>query len=52
MIPTRVAILGAGFIVDIHLEMLYAAYESARTGCKVALPFRPKVSEPVDLWRR
>jgi predicted dehydrogenase len=32
------------------LEMLYAAYESARTGQKVALPFRPRVKKPVDLW--
>lgn len=34
------------------LEMLYAAYESARTGRKVELPFCPVVSKPVDLWRR
>jgi predicted dehydrogenase len=33
------------------LEMLYAAYESARTGQKVELPFRPRVKKPVDLWR-
>jgi predicted dehydrogenase len=33
------------------LEMLYAAYASARTGQKVALPFRPTVRKPVDLWR-
>ncbi|MBN2475895.1 MAG: Gfo/Idh/MocA family oxidoreductase [Pirellulales bacterium] len=33
-------------------EVLYAGYESARTGCKVALPFRPKgVQRPIDLWR-
>lgn len=31
------------------LEMIYAAYESARTGQKVALPFRPNVSKPIDL---
>ena len=32
-------------------EVLYAAYESARTGCKVELPFRPKgVKRPIDLW--
>jgi hypothetical protein len=29
---------------------MYAAYESARTGKKVALPFQPKVAKPVDLW--
>ena len=33
------------------LEMLYAAYESARTGQKVALPFHPTVARPIDLWR-
>jgi predicted dehydrogenase len=33
------------------LEMLYAAYDSARTGQKVELPFRPRVKKPVDLWR-
>lgn len=32
------------------LEIIYAAYESARTGSKVALPFRPTVRKPVDLW--
>jgi myo-inositol 2-dehydrogenase / D-chiro-inositol 1-dehydrogenase len=32
------------------LEMLNAAYRSARTGCKVPLPFRPTVSKPIDLW--
>ncbi len=32
------------------LEMMYAAYESARTGAKVKLPFHRKVSKPIDLW--
>jgi predicted dehydrogenase len=32
------------------LEMLYAAYHSARTGQKVPLPFHRKVSKPIDLW--
>jgi myo-inositol 2-dehydrogenase / D-chiro-inositol 1-dehydrogenase len=32
------------------LEVLYAAYASARTGNKIALPFRPRVRKPVDLW--
>lgn len=32
-------------------EVLYAAYESARAGRKVALPFRPTgVKRPIDLW--
>jgi predicted dehydrogenase len=33
------------------LEMLCAAYQSARDGAKVKLPFEPKVAKPVDLWR-
>lgn len=33
------------------LEMIYAAYESARTGAKVSLPFSAKVKKPIDLWR-
>ncbi|MEW6156867.1 MAG: Gfo/Idh/MocA family oxidoreductase [Verrucomicrobiota bacterium] len=32
------------------LEIMLAAYESARTGRKVRLPFCPKVVRPVDLW--
>ena len=32
------------------LEMINAAYHSARIGRKVSLPFRPKTSRPVDLW--
>jgi myo-inositol 2-dehydrogenase/D-chiro-inositol 1-dehydrogenase len=32
------------------LEMLYAAYASARTGQKVQLPFTPVVHKPIDLW--
>lgn len=32
------------------LEMLYAAYRSAALGQKVLLPFRQKVSKPIDLW--
>jgi myo-inositol 2-dehydrogenase/D-chiro-inositol 1-dehydrogenase len=32
-------------------EALYAGYESARTGRKVQLPFRPAgVKRPIDLW--
>ena len=32
-------------------EILYAAYQSAGTGRKVALPFRPRgVEKPIDLW--
>ena len=32
------------------LEVMYAAYESARTGCKVKLPFHARVEKPIDLW--
>jgi predicted dehydrogenase len=32
------------------LELLYAAYRSARTGQKVVLPFHAVVTRPVDLW--
>src|SRR5437867_8149397 len=32
------------------LEIMNAAYQSARTGQKVPLPFRPKAKKPVDLW--
>lgn len=32
------------------LELMNAAYHSARVGQKVALPFRPTVSKPIDLW--
>jgi len=32
------------------LEMIYAAYESARTGERVALPFKAKVKYPIELW--
>ena len=33
------------------LEMIYAAYASARSGAKVSLPFHPTVSKPIDLWK-
>jgi predicted dehydrogenase len=33
-------------------EVLYAAYQSAGTGAKVALPFRPEgVKKPIELWK-
>jgi myo-inositol 2-dehydrogenase / D-chiro-inositol 1-dehydrogenase len=32
------------------LEIILAAYQSAGTGQKVALPFAPRVRKPVDLW--
>ncbi|HRZ35012.1 MAG TPA: Gfo/Idh/MocA family oxidoreductase [Candidatus Paceibacterota bacterium] len=34
------------------LEALFAAYESAGTGRKVALPFPSQAARPFDLWRR
>ncbi len=33
------------------LEMIYAAYESARTGAAVSLPFYRQVNCPIDLWK-
>ena len=32
------------------LEIMCAAYESARTGRKVSLPFKTQVQKPIDLW--
>ena len=32
------------------LEVIFAAYESARTGKKVKLPFKSKAAKPWDLW--
>jgi predicted dehydrogenase len=33
------------------LEALYAAYKSAGTGCKVAVPFTQRgITKPIDLW--
>jgi myo-inositol 2-dehydrogenase / D-chiro-inositol 1-dehydrogenase len=32
------------------LEVLFAAYESARTGQKVFLPFKTNAAKPIDLW--
>ena len=33
------------------LEVIFAAYESARTGRKVELPFNPTAARPIDLWK-
>jgi predicted dehydrogenase len=33
------------------LETIFAAYESARIGSKVALPFETNAQKPIDLWR-
>ncbi|MBZ0251851.1 MAG: Gfo/Idh/MocA family oxidoreductase, partial [Candidatus Methylomirabilis sp.] len=38
---------------EVVLEIMLAAYQSAGTGRKVSLPFRPKgVKRPVDLWKK
>jgi predicted dehydrogenase len=34
------------------LEAIFAAYESAGTGRKVALPFRTDAKKPIDLWKK
>lgn len=33
------------------LELIFAAYESARTGRKVEMPFHSDAKRPIDLWR-
>ena len=33
------------------LEVIFAAYESAGTGRKVALPFKTDAKRPIDLWK-
>ena len=33
------------------LEMVYAAYASAKEGRKIALPFSAKVKYPIELMR-
>ena len=33
------------------LEAIFAAYESARTGRKVPLPFATTAAKPHDLWK-
>jgi myo-inositol 2-dehydrogenase/D-chiro-inositol 1-dehydrogenase len=33
------------------LEVVFAAYESARTGSKVRLPFKTNAAKPIDLWQ-
>jgi predicted dehydrogenase len=33
------------------LEVIFAAYESARTGRKVELPFASTAARPIDLWK-
>jgi predicted dehydrogenase len=35
----------------IVLEAIFAAYESARTGAKVRLPFHSAAAKPIDLWK-
>ena len=34
------------------LEAIFAAYESARTGRKVALPFKTDAQKPHELWKQ
>ena len=33
------------------LEVIFAAYESAGTGRKVALPFKTDAKRPIELWK-
>ena len=34
------------------IEAIFAAYESAGTGCKVRLPFKTDVDKPYKLWKK
>jgi predicted dehydrogenase len=34
------------------LEAIFAAYESAGSGRKVALPFSSSATKPFDLWKK
>ncbi len=34
------------------LEALFAAYQSAGTGCKVTLPLTTDAARPIDLWKK
>jgi hypothetical protein len=34
------------------LEIILAAYASAGTGQKIALPFQTDVQRPIDLWKK
>jgi len=45
--------LGTGEDGKAVLEIIFAAYESARTGCKVPLPFTPPswVHSPIHCWK-
>ena len=43
---------GYGEDARVVLEVLFAAYESARTGSKVMMPFKTKAAKPIDLWRK
>ena len=43
--------IATGEVGRLVQEVLYAAYQSARLGCKVRLPFSPPgVKKPIDLW--
>ncbi|MDB4652374.1 Gfo/Idh/MocA family oxidoreductase, partial [Verrucomicrobia bacterium] len=33
------------------MKIIFAAYESARTGRKVSLPFETDAKKPIDLWK-
>lgn len=43
--------LVSGEDARVVLEVLFAAYESARLGKKVELPFETTARRPIDLWR-
>jgi myo-inositol 2-dehydrogenase / D-chiro-inositol 1-dehydrogenase len=43
--------LVTGADARVVLEVLFAAYQSAGSGCKVKLPFKTEAAKPFDLWR-
>ena len=42
-------VVGGKFATAV-MEIICAAYYSAKTGSKVKLPFKPSVKKPIDLW--
>lgn len=43
--------ISTGEVGRVVQEVLYAGYQSAGSGCKIDLPFRPAgVKKPIDLW--
>jgi myo-inositol 2-dehydrogenase / D-chiro-inositol 1-dehydrogenase len=52
-VPNDQPPLATGEAAKAVLEIIFAAYESARTGCKVPLPFTPPswAHRPIHCWK-